>query len=69
MNFLSRKAESFRTKKSGENTGILFKIFTAIKQKLRQFLVSLHRPMPRVSTGAGKKHLKKTDYQKNENDN
>jgi len=24
--------------------------------------------MPRVSTGAGKKHLKKTDYQKNEND-
>jgi hypothetical protein len=44
------------------------KIFTAIKQKLRQFLVSLHRPMPRVSTGAGKKHLKKTDYQKNEND-
>jgi hypothetical protein len=44
------------------------KIFTAIKQKLRQFLVSLHRPMPGVSTGAGKKHLKKTDYQKNEND-
>lgn len=24
--------------------------------------------MPGVSTGAGKKHLKKTDYQKNEND-
>jgi hypothetical protein len=34
MSFLSRKPENFRTKKSGESTGILFKNIHSYKAKI-----------------------------------